>query len=94
MQSDTPRTDKEDWENLDGHREVHADFARQLERELAAALQALRKAHDAMVLAQNSHNRVLLCDPPIDAWRQRCVDAHLGDAIRECAAAMRKGGDR
>ena len=60
--------------------------------ELAAALRALQKAHDAMVLAQTSHNRVLTCDPPIDAWKHRCVDVHLGEAIRECAAAMRKGG--
>ena len=70
------------------------EFARRIDaadEELAGAVRALQKAHDAMVLAQTSHNRVLTCDPPIDAWKYRCVDAHLGDAIRECAAAIRKG---
>ena len=69
-----------------------ADEIERLSAELAAALRALQKAHDAMVLAQTSHNRVLTCDPPIDAWKHRCVDVHLGEAIRECAAAMRKEG--
>ena len=36
MESDTPRTDAEDWQNLDGGRDVDARFCRQLERELAA----------------------------------------------------------
>jgi hypothetical protein len=55
------------------------------------ARQALQKSHDAMVLAKASHGCILACDPPLDAWKHRCVDVHLGDAIRECAAAMRKG---
>lgn len=70
-----------------------SEFAKRIDEAdaaLAAALQALRKAHDAMVLAKTSHGCILACDPPLDAWKYRCVDAHLGDAIRECAAAMRK----
>lgn len=73
-----------------------SEFAKRIDEAdaaLADVLKALQKSHDAMVLAQKTHNRMLLCDPPIDAWRQRCVDAHLGDAIRECAAAMRKGDE-
>ena len=35
MESDTPRTDAEDWQNLDGGRDVDAEFCRKLERELA-----------------------------------------------------------
>jgi hypothetical protein len=45
MESDTPRTDAEDWENLDGGRDVDAAFARQLERELAAAIKQRDEAH-------------------------------------------------
>ena len=44
MESDTPRTDAEDWENLDGGRDVDAKFARQLERELAAAIKQREEA--------------------------------------------------
>jgi hypothetical protein len=38
MKSDTPRTDAEDWQNLDGGRDVDAGFCRKLERELADAI--------------------------------------------------------
>ena len=71
-----------------------SEFAKRIDEADAAledALQALQKSHDAMMLAKASHGCILACDPPLDAWKHRCVDVHLGDAIRECAAAMRKG---
>ena len=71
-----------------------SEFAKRIDEADAAlsdVLQALQKSHDAMVLAKTSHGCFLACDPPLDAWKHRRVDAHLGDAIRECAAAMRKG---
>lgn len=78
---------------VDAWRE-RSEFAKRIDEAdaaLADVLQALQKSHDAMVLAKTSHGCFLACDPPLDAWKYRCVDAHLGDAIRECAAAMRKG---
>jgi hypothetical protein len=55
MMSDTPRTDAAEirMERLDGDFDhvVHADFGRQLERELAAAH---KKYNDALIYASNA----------------------------------------
>jgi hypothetical protein len=46
MESDTPRTDEAEWRtNFANVRVVHADFARDLERELAAAIKQRDEAH-------------------------------------------------
>lgn len=46
MESETPRTDVAEWRtNFANVRVVHADFARELERELAAAIKQRDEAH-------------------------------------------------
>lgn len=58
MQSDTPRTDAVSWIGASGDREVRADFAEKLERELDAAKAALAEAR-RMISEINDENERL-----------------------------------
>jgi hypothetical protein len=87
--SDTPRTDEFFYERARGPG-VYAwlKYARTIERELTDSNAELRRLHivnaellEALRLALESHGRMLMSDPPQDAWKAYGVEEKARAAI-------------